>query len=465
MDELEKKELEQDNNGSAEELVKELEEIRDMFQEALDTAQQEAEGEVIQELEEFSEEDSDAENEDAAPERPVCECCGERPSSAEFGEDYPYCTECRELMKHYPLRIGGVIAVLMVLVIFAVSAYTGYSGLEKSITVLEAQAYSQEGRMLSTLNTLYDFIADYDQDSKKVSKLIIDSFCRSGYINDAKNYIENTYTKDELNSPFNKKYKAIVDETEIFIATQEATQDIIYNAFRGADFDYEELAAKLDEVKESYIDEEKGIKYASALTDFYKVELMVLKNMPLEEQLELLRSIEENDKNGFYAWIYNPQLCEIAAKTGDKALAEEYFKKAKKLNCEDSSIYKAYASYYRFLEAPDADGMISVAEEAEKSLSKGDLSYYPILATAYLLKNEGNLALETMREYMNSSRYSVSDCNLYALCALYCGNTETYEQMKTTLENSGYTLSSLVEAYKNDKMTIAEVLADMGGDL
>ena len=465
MDELEKKELEKSNDASpADELVKELEEIRDMFQEAIDNAYQEAdEGEVIQELEEFSSDIDEVEEE--VVERPVCECCGERPSSAEFGEDYPYCAECRELMKHYPLRIGGVIAVLMVIVIFAVSAYTGFGGLEKAITVLEAQTYSQEGKMLSTLNTLYDYIADYDQDSKKVSELLVDSFCRSGYINDAKTYIENAYTKDELNSPFNKKYKEIVEKTDIFIATQEATQEIIYEAFRGADFDYEELAAKLDEVKESYLDEEKGIRYSSALTEFYKAELMALKKMSLEEQLEVLKGIEENDEDEFYAWVYYPELCELAAKMGDKALADEYFEKAKKLNSEDSNIYKAYASYYRFLEAPDADGMISVAEEAEKNLSQGDISYYSILAAAYLIKGEGTLALETMREYMNSSRYSVSDCNLYALCALFCGNTEVYDQMKATLENSGYSISKLVEQYKNDEISVAEVLADMGGDL
>ena len=218
-------------------------------------------------------------------------------------------------------------------------------------------------------------------------------------------------------------------------------------------------------MKESYLDEEKGIRYSSALTEFYKAELMALKKMSLEEQLEVLKGIEENDEDEFYAWVYYPELCELAAKMGDKALADEYFEKAKKLNSEDSNIYKAYASYYRFLEAPDADGMISVAEEAEKNLSQGDISYYSILAAAYLIKGEGTLALETMREYMNSSRYSVSDCNLYALCALFCGNTEVYDQMKATLENSGYSISKLVEQYKNDEISVAEVLADMGGDL
>ena len=124
MDELEKKELEaekaeseqKDRSTAADDLVKELEGIRDMFQEVIDNASAEqTESELIQELEEFTEEEQTEE------ERPLCECCEKNPSSAAYGEDYPYCEECRELMKHYPLRIGGVVSVLLVIVIFAVS--------------------------------------------------------------------------------------------------------------------------------------------------------------------------------------------------------------------------------------------------------------------------------------------------------------------------------------------------------
>ena len=63
-------------NG-ADALVKELEEIRDMFQEALDSAANEqTENELIQELDEI-EEDEAAET-SGEEELPLCDCCGER---------------------------------------------------------------------------------------------------------------------------------------------------------------------------------------------------------------------------------------------------------------------------------------------------------------------------------------------------------------------------------------------------
>lgn len=134
-------------------------------------------------------------------------------------------------------------------------------------------------------------------------------------------------------------------------------------------------------------------------------------------------------------------------------------------NSEDMLAYKAYANSFRYLETPDADAMIEICEKAEENAYNGDKSYYPILAIAYLIKEQGSLAYDTMQQYMSTYRYSVSDCNLYALCALYCGQTETYETMKVTLEGSGYAMGETVGMYKNGEMSLAEVIADKRGDI
>lgn len=449
---------------SAQQLAQELEEIREMFQEAIDNADaQQESGEIIQELEDVEDEAQDEEVDSVK--RPVCDCCGERPASDAYGEDYLYCDECRELMKRYPFRIGGIVAIVAMVAVFVLSVYFGGDNFEKSISILEAQELYGQSKMISTLNSLYSYISAEDQDSAKISKLIIDSFCRAGYINDAKEYIEQLYSTQELEKLSNKKYKEIVDKTEIFIATQQATEEIVYSAFRGSEFDYDELAASLDEIKESYIDEEKQIKYESALTDYYKAELMELSGKSYEQQLEVLKGIEANDKDGFYEWMYLASLCRVASRMGDKELAEGYFERMVELNSEDMNAYKVYATYFRFLETPDASGMMQIAQQAADNAQSNDLSYYPITVVAYLLKGEGALAFDTMKEYMAASRYTVSDCNLYALCAAYCGDTETYETMKSTLEGAGYELSPLVEKYKNKEMTLAQVLADKGGNL
>ena len=112
------------------ELEKELEEIRDMFQQELDNASQQ---EIIQELDDIGTEEEDDTAEEEAEVR-LCECCGENPCSEDFGEDYPYCNECRELMKKYPMRASGIIMTIVMIAVFLASAFacTDYAERNKS---------------------------------------------------------------------------------------------------------------------------------------------------------------------------------------------------------------------------------------------------------------------------------------------------------------------------------------------
>ena len=472
MDDFENKELEElkddapeaETAQDADALVKELEEIRDMFQEAIDSAANEeenGEAELIQELEEFEDEDSIEQEE----ELPLCECCGEKTVSTLHGEGYPYCEECRDLMKHYPLRISGVLALILMVVVFGVTAYLSSGSLDKALTVLEARTYASDNKMMSAVQSLYSFASDTSNDSSKAVEMLIDGFMRTGYVSNAKEVIQANYTEKDLEKAGNKKYKKIIEFIDSFIATREAVEGVVTDAFSGKDFDCDELIARLEAEKEKFIDEEKGIRYNAILLDYYKYEALRLAKAEPAKQLEALKVIEDSDKDGIAEWIYIGAMCEVAAKMGDKELAEEYFEKMTEINSEDMKAYANLALYYRYLEQPDADAMIALCEEAAKNAPQGDTSYYPTLVIAYLIKGEGALALETMGQYMNANYYTVSNCNLYALCAAYCGNEDVYKNMDETLKNAGYEISDLVVQYKNDKISIEESIADMRGDI
>ena len=457
--------VEADGAQDADALVKELEEIRDMFQEAIDNAAQDdesGESELIQELEEFDGEEVEAEEE---IDLPLCECCGEKTVSTLHGEDYPYCEDCRDLMKHYPLRISGVLALIVMVVVFAATAYLSSGSLDKALTVLEARTYAGDNKMMSAVNTLYSFASDKDNDSAKAIEMLVDGFVRTGYVSNAKEVIEANFTAQELEKAGNKKYKQLVEFVDSFITTREAVEGLVSDAFSGKDFDCDELIAKLEAEKEKFIDEEKGIKYNAAILDYYKYEALRLAKADPAKQLEALKAIEDSDKDGLAEWIYVGAMCETAAKMGDKDLAEKYFDRMKKINAEDMKAYSNLALYYRYLETPDADAMIALCEEAAENAPQGDTSYYPTLVVAYLIKGEGALALDTMAQYMNSNYYTVTNCNLYALCAAYCGNDDVYKNMDETLKNAGFELSDLVVKYKNGKISLDEVIADMRGDV
>ena len=479
MDDFEKKELDgeeavtdgtvggQEPDDKNDALIKELEEIRDMFQEAIDNAaggeEDHGHGELIQELDDVYH-DEDAHDEGREP-LPTCECCGEAPVSTLYGEGYAYCDSCRELMKHYPLRISGVLTILAMIVVFGLSAYFGMGSLENALVVLDARTAAAENKMMSTVQALYNFAENKETDSKKAVELLIDGFLRTGYITNAKETIEKYYTEDELSRASNKKYKDIVDFVDNFLATRDAVQGLVNDAFSGKKFDCDELIAKLDLEKEKFTDEENGIKYNSPLIEYYKYELLRLSGADLEKQLEILQEIEKADNKGLAEWIYVPSICEVASKIGNKELAEKYFEKMKATNAEDMTAYSIFALYYRYLETPDADAMIKLCEEAAKNAYEGDTSYYPTLVVAYLIKGEGALAFDTMSQYMSSNYYTVSNCNLYALCALYCGDTDTYNNMVATLEKSGFEINDLVKKYKDGKLSVDDVLADMRGHI
>ena len=109
--------------------------------------------------------------------------------------------------------------------------------------------------------------------------------------------------------------------------------------------------------------------------------------------------------------------------------------------------------------------MLEICEEAKKVAASGDLGYLPTMAIAYMLKGEGAVALETMGEFMSLGGYTVQSCNLYALCALYNGNEEIYNDMKDMLETSGYEISDTVKQYKKGKLEIMDILTDKEGDI
>lgn len=446
---------------SADGLYEELEELKDMFQKELDEATQKAEqGELIQELSEIEEES--VENEEEAAEK--CECCEENPKATEFGEDYPYCVSCREFMKHYPLRKTGVLMFIIMIVVFIGTVFTSFTAVDTNMYLMSGYANHVEGNRMSSIENYYYYLSAVDSGNVSMTavKNLIDDYSKTGYMSDAVKLIEQYYSETDLKMPWNAKYRKIIEETELNTATYYAVTEIVSAPFAGEKFDYDEVMSQLNALRDE-TDENGERKYADLFIDYFSYEIMRLNGESLEDRLAFLKEMDKNHKGS--EWVYLPTLCSVAAMAGDGELAEDCYNRLIKTNKQDSNAYIAYASYFRYLETPDPDKMIEVANEAAANAYSSDVSYKQVLAAAYLLKGEGSMALEAMEEFMNSGSYNVAQCNLYALIGLYNGNTDVYDSMKTVLENNGYEISELVEKYKNDEMTIEEVLADKGGDI
>lgn len=454
------------------ELDTELEQIRDMFQQELDNATngESCDNVLIQQLDDIDENGSDDFSQDEEAEDveiKTCECCGENPCATQYGEDYPYCEECRELMKKYPMRASGIIMTLVMIAAFVLTAVASASYAEDFLTVADAAMNYDSGKIMTAMTSYYSYIesASDSKISMKAVKDILDGYSKTGYITDASSLIERIYSESALKLPWNKKYAKLVSDANSLTVTYQKAATIIEPVMYGEEYDYDEVMAALDALYSTEPTEQEAVEsYEPVFIEYYKYVVMSISGKSLEDQFQQLKKVDEANDKGL-EWAYLANYCAMAAKMGDEELLNELYDRLIDINKEDGNAYTAKASYYRYLDTPDPEKMLEVCNEAKENLPSGDVSYMPTMAIAYLLQGEGSVALETMTEYMSQSSYTVQTCNLYALCAAYNGDEDTYSQMKSLLESSGYELSSLVEQYKNDKITIEEALTDKEGDI
>lgn len=452
------------------ELAKELEELRDIFQQELDKAAEDAENprELIQELDEVTEEadTEETEDEDAEPARP-CDCCGENPCATEYGEDYPYCEECRNAMKKYPLRWSGIVTAIIMAVVFVATAYVGTGYAEDFMSVADAAAYYDSGKVMTALNGYYSYLssADTNKISMKAVKDALDGFIKTGYISDAVDLINRVYSENQLKLPWNKKYASLAEMSDNLTESYYEITDIITPVLNEEDYDYDEVMADLDALYEKTDEDGNPVEVNAVFIEYYRYVVMSVAKKSNEELLAQLQKTAEIDTDGSLQWIYISNQCALAARAGDLELTEKLFNQMIAANKEDVNAYVAMASYYRYTETPDPDKMLEICEEAKNNAASGDVSYLPTMAIAYMLKGEGSVALETMTEYMSSGGYTVQTCNLYALCALYNGDEDIYNEMKEILETSGYEISDTVKQYKKGNLKINDILTDKEGEI
>lgn len=452
--------------ADASELKQELEELRDMFQQELDKATEEAENpQPIPENDEITS-DSEADETEEEPGRP-CECCGEHPCATEYGEDYPYCEECRKFMKKYPLRWSGIVAAVIMAIVFVATTYVGTGYAEDFMSVADAAAYYDSGKLMTALNGYYGYLSSVTSDriSMKAVKDSIDGFVKTGYVADAVDLVNRVYSENQLKLPWNKKYASLQAESDALTESYYTITDIITPVLNDKDYDYDEVMAALDALYEKTDDEGNPVVVNPVFIEYYRYVVMSIAEKGNDELLAQLKKTAEKDTDGTLEWIYLANYCGVAAKSGDLKLTEKLSKQMLDTSSEDTNAYVALASYYRYTETPDPDKMLEICEEAKKVAASGDLGYLPTMAIAYMLKGEGSVALETMGEFMSPGGYTVQSCNLYALCALYNGNEEIYKDMKDMLETSGYELSDAVKQYKKGKLEIMDILTDKEGDI
>lgn len=475
----------EDSASESQALHDELEDLAKVFQEELNRAKAEArevaehgteEPEIlIQGLEDLSEHPANRESvtEEAVPEEELCDCCGERRRGTVNNPNSFYCDECDEGLRHYPFDWLNVLIALAAVCLVFFGGYVFAEHTEGFVAVCKAEEYRRDNQKYSALDAYAEALTVLESskiNAENVYKreiLVASSLGIVAGIDEPAQHIQAW----EMSLPHFYKVKRALQNGAEFSATVTAAEEILspYKTMAPEKIPYDEVLAQLEALKTAEVPassestqstrkkgyQAKAEKYSLPGVLFYQYYLALLSNRDLETQLGFIEEIQETAPEEL--WLYGQFLGDLYAKTGrDVASICEQLEKA---NAEDGAPTLIRATSKRMQK--DYDGAIALCEEkiAEGSDVAGDL--YRQIGICYLLKGEYEAAYTAVNDgFQSSGNPSVQLCNTLALAALAAGRADAYGEVKSLLENSGFTLSSEVTQYQSGALTMEQILTE-----
>lgn len=467
-------EEENEEPAQQDELLDELEGIRSRFQELLDeTAETYLAGGDIQDYDDEEEQKKEADEEISSED--LCQCCGEKKRDTSFDEDYPYCADCRELMKHSPLSFLGVLALLCVLILTGVSVYMfGSSNAEIANQALTAESYSANGKIYSALSAYNQILQSYSSSStslvstpalpKKVAARYAQTYASLLNYSYANSVVEEFFSESDLKNPIYKKLNEYSEKNDCYSDIMSLINTALQDENNGAD----EICASLEELKQ----EEDSDAF---LIDYYEYIVVQYFGESAEKQYDMLTSLIEEYPD---QWPLKYELCAVCAKLGKTDEAQTNLNEVIKYNSEDGAIYAYLADAYRFCEEPDPDKMLEAVEkgetaDADTGYATADLGR--VKAIAYLLKGDYDSAYDSASSAYNSAYsslyygYSISNLSqclyTYQLCAHLKDDQDAYDSVTAILGYVGLDESKDIKSFIKGKASLEDIITNKEGDL
>lgn len=461
-----------DNVNAGDDLTEELEGIRTKFQELLDeTAQTYLAGGDAQAVDE---EPEIPEENDEISEEELCRCCGERRRATDFGEDYPYCEECRKIMQHSPISFKGILALICVLALTGVAVFYVFASNASLIdSALTAETALRTGKIYSAIENFSKALQPYAPDSsaignkavpKKVAAKYADAYASLLNYNYAGSVVNQFLGEKDLKNPIYNRLNEYIIKGESYAKIMETINNALAYDKNGAPEIIEMLEAlKADENSDVF------------LIEYYEYIVAQYFGEKPENQYEMLTQLSEKypDK-----WPVKYELCAVCSKLGKAEEAETYLTEVTKRNSEDAAIYAYLADAYRFGEEPNADKMLEVLEkgfevDGDSGYASTDLNR--VKAIAYLLKGDYDSAYDAAaaayQVAYSSIQYGYGVNNLaqclytYQVCAHLKGDKDAYEGVSALFTYIGLDESKEVKSFVKGKTTLEKIITDREGSL
>ncbi len=445
------------------ELDEELEFLAQTFREELKKAQEQGE--------EFFEDD-----EGVIPEDQLCECCGECRRDKSFGEDYPYCAECRDAMTRYPINWYNVVITLALVVLSVVSCMTFFGDFDGYYyTYLGSKAESQ--RKMTTAIANYDTaISLFDKEeinAKGVKLSCADAVYETmgqgvSSMDRVSDLVSDALSEFDTKLPMYKSYVDLRDEVMVLYGTMQKFYMVV-NDSKYADFENKEVYEEAMTAIGALIDEEIQVKtmYGDGLKTYPADEAIVRFCQFMfaytagnhEDSYQYMRKVEEL-KPG-YLWLYAYELGLVDAQTGDVKSAKELAQAMYENDIEYYGSYCVYACAERL--SGNVDKSIAWADKGIANVpDSSEIRRHKAMALA--LKGELEEAKAVLEEAGELEQNGLLSITLLVV-ENEMGNADAVKEIKTYLEENGVEIPQRTQDYLNGKLTLQKLFGEGTGDI
>lgn len=459
---------------NTEEIKDEMEALAAVFQQELDKTKVESEAAepeiLIQDLEDFSEDPADNEEDSASlTEDELCDCCGEKRRGTEQNPDSAYCADCEDGLRHYPFEFLNIFFVLAILAVVFYSGYVFADHLPTYIDVQKADALISENKISEALGayaTAANTMVSEGVNGELVYQREIQLAFSLGYMEDLEALAGNIRSW-ELKLPHFRKTKAALTEAKNILYTAQAAYAILneYDTENTANLPFDEIIGRLTALETAAVEQTTAAagataadvqptQYSKAMLDFYKYYIALLCNKDNGIQIGYLEQVWK--ENPEYVWLYGSVLGNLYAKTGRDVTEITQLIREKTADDASADLLVVIANRIK----GDYDGVIAQCEALAAKKSSEDIVYelYRQEALCYLAKGDYASAYTKASEAYSKYAYSVEVIDTLALCAAVQGNEDVYNEMSKILTDNGFELAEDVRNYKAGSITLDDIL-------
>lgn len=462
--------LDKSDNYEQETLNDELEKLAETFRTELKKAKEQGEVKV-------SENEVVDENDNVIPKEELCECCGERRKDTSVSQNYAYCSECRELMKRYPLNFSSVVVALAIILVAVfgvagfVSDFSGYNSAKiandadrenKKFSAVEyyvdACSFFEEKELVpkklyrdsaeNIFSTLPEGVASFNQVSEIIDLALSDFEAKLPIYNGYENLRDKSLTMYNTFNAFyailnNIEYQNLsVDDKDTILKVYKETGDLIGKELTIKSMTGEDITVVYDEAAVLF----SQFMFAYSYEEFDKA-------------YDCLKKLNELYPEHISMFGYELAILEI--QSGNFKEANSLADKLIVNNAEDSSPYGIYTYSYRM-----KGNYKKSLEYAEKGfeINKEDSDLYRQKAITLLLQGEAKEAQKVIEEGSSLGEYAVMYYT-YLIIANEAGDTDKVAEIQEILDDAQVETPEKVQKYLDGKLSYKKLFTEGTGDI